>query len=188
MSKILVVAGHPEINTNSVGNKLIVEQLGEKLENVTIHKLGELYPDYKIDVEKEQKILMEHNVIVFQFPYFWYTVPALMKKWLDDVFVHGFSHGRTGDKLHGKKILFSITTGAPAEAYTHEGAMKHTVEDYLYLLDTFAEMTGMEKIGVVKTNGISYSTRANGLEPSDEVREKIDIHVNKVIEILKNNM
>ena len=185
MKKILVIAGHPDLNTDSVGNKLILEGLEKEISDITIHKLAELYPDYKFDIEKEQKLLVEHDIIVFQFPFFWYSLPALMKKWLDDVFTYGFSHGTSEGKLKGKKILFSLTTGAPAAAYTHEGLMRHTIDELLYPLDTVAVMTGMDKIGVVSTEGISYAARTNGLEASPEVAEKIKLHIDKVVEILK---
>lgn len=189
MKKILLVAGHPDINTDSVGNKLIVDGIEKKLEGkVTVHKLGELYPDFKIDVEKEQQILVDHDIIIFQFPFFWYTAPALMKKWFDDVFVYGFSHGTGGDKLHGKKVILSVTTGAPAAAYTHEGVMGHTIEELLYVIDTTIKMTGMEKIGLVKTSGISYTARANGLHPTPEVEALLEKHIDGVVEILNENL
>ncbi len=66
--------------------------------NITVNQLYEEYPDFKIDVAKEQKLLLEHDNIVFQFPLYWYSFPAIMKQWLD----YGFSHGIGGDKLKCK--------------------------------------------------------------------------------------
>lgn len=80
-------------------------------------------------------------MIVLQFPFSWYSVPGLMKLWIDEVFVHGFAHGSTA-KLGGKKLIVSFTTGAPATLYQKDGFFKHSVEDYLPQFKTFAALCG----------------------------------------------
>ncbi|MEH8026365.1 NAD(P)H-dependent oxidoreductase [Gallibacterium anatis] len=62
----------------------------------------------------EQNRLMQADTIVLQFPFYWYSYPALLKKWVDEVFVYSFAHGSTGDKVKGKKLVMSFTTGAAA--------------------------------------------------------------------------
>ena len=51
------------------------------------------HPNYQIDVTAEQAKLVKADVIVWQFPVNWYSLPALLKKWLDNVFSHGFAYG-----------------------------------------------------------------------------------------------
>jgi putative NADPH-quinone reductase len=86
MKKVLIVSGHPDIK-NSLANKAIFKDL-ENVENISINNLANKYPDYKIDVEKEQELLLSHDIIIFQFPFYWYSVPGIMKKWMDDVFTY----------------------------------------------------------------------------------------------------
>lgn len=120
--KTLIISGHSDLST-SVANKVILDELEKALPDAEIRKLNQLYPTANIDVEAEQKSLLAADLIVWQFPFWWYSLPWLMKKWLDEVFLHGFSHGSKA-KLGGKKLLVSFTTGAPAEAYTGgEGAI-----------------------------------------------------------------
>lgn len=83
----------------------------KQLADVEVRRLDELYPDYQIDVSAEQDALSRADVIVWQFPFYWYSTPALFKKWIDDVHTHGFAYGSTGNKLHGKKLIVSFTTG-----------------------------------------------------------------------------
>ena len=64
------------------------------MEGVRLHDLYEAYPDFLIDVEAEQALLLEHDVIVFQHPVYWYSSPAILKEWQDLVLEHGFAYGR----------------------------------------------------------------------------------------------
>ena len=75
----------------------------------------------RIDTAAEQQKLVAADVIVLQFPMFWFSMPSLLERWMECTFLHGFAHGSTGDKLRGKKLVISYTTGAPAEAFTAAG-------------------------------------------------------------------
>ncbi|MBQ6111487.1 MAG: NAD(P)H-dependent oxidoreductase, partial [Synergistaceae bacterium] len=101
MSKILIVSGHTDLKNNSFANKIILGRLNEILPEAEYVYLDSEYPDFRFDVEKEQNRLRSADIIVMQFPFFWYGVPSLMHKWMEDVFVHGFSHGSKGKALTG---------------------------------------------------------------------------------------
>ncbi len=66
-----------------------------------------------------------------------------MKKWIEDVFVHGFSHGSTGDKVQGKKLILSFTSGAPESMYQYGEGQSYLIEDFLPPLKQFANLCGM---------------------------------------------
>lgn len=127
MNSVLIISGHPDLD-HSVANREILNQLEKALPQAEIVRLDLVYPNYQIDVAAEQNRLLNADTIVLQFPFYWYSYPALLKKWVDDVFVYGFAHGSTGGKLAGKKLLISFTTGAAAEQYQPDGAMHHTVD------------------------------------------------------------
>lgn len=162
---VLVVSGHPRLDDDSVANKAIVEELA-KLDGYTIDRLDALYPGFDFDVEAEQAKLVAADVIVLQYPVFWYAMPALLQKWMEDVFLHGFSHGSRGKALVGKRLVVSMTIGAPEEAYG-EGAAVH-VDDLLIPAKGACALTGMEFAGFEHTFGVSYASRVD-----DAAREKI---------------
>lgn len=103
----------------------------EKQEGVTVHRVYEAYPEEKIDVATEQKLLAEHDRIVLQFPFYWYSSPSLLKQWEDDVLTYGWAFGNKGDKLHGKELLIAVTTGVDKVGYSPEGSVKYTVPELL---------------------------------------------------------
>lgn len=115
MKNILIVSGHTDLH-DSVANKKILDMLAEQLPASRQALLSELYPDFAIDAAAEQEKLLWADVIVLQFPVFWFSAPSILHRWMEQTFLHGFSHGSTGDKLRGKKLVLSYTTGAPAEA------------------------------------------------------------------------
>ncbi|WP_198344782.1 NAD(P)H-dependent oxidoreductase [Neisseria chenwenguii] len=96
---ILIVSGHPDLQHGPFANKAVMDTLEAQLPEAAGNYLDRAAPDFKFDVPAEQEKLMVADVIVLQFPLFWYGVPALMKKWIEDVFVHGFSHSSTVDKV-----------------------------------------------------------------------------------------
>ena len=155
--KTLLIAGHPDLK-NSIVNATILEEVAKALPTVTIRRLCEITPDGKFDIAAEQAALLEADLVVWQFPYHWYSLPWLMKKWLDDVWVHGFAHGSKG-RLVGKKLLVSFTTGAPEAAYTGgEGALA----DINHLVEAFSATAALCKLdyqGAMWLNGVSYASR-----------------------------
>jgi len=84
---------------------------------VTIHDLYERYPDERIDVKREQDLLLAHDRIVFQFPFYWYSTPPLLKKWMDEVFTYGWAYGPGGNALHDKELVLAISIGGPEHSY-----------------------------------------------------------------------
>lgn len=175
MKNILIVSGHTDLN-NSVANKKILQELSKRLPNAEIDYLSELYSDYKIDVEQEQNKLLKADIIVLQYPVFWYSMPSLLEKWMEETFKHGFSHGSTGDKLKGKKVIISLTTGAPEEVYEN-------IDEFLNPIKASCKLCQMEYVGSIVTYGVSYQIRN---EKGKEIEEKAINHANRLIEMINN--
>jgi len=138
--KTLVLVFHPNLN-DSRANKRLAEEM-EKQANVTVRRVYEAYPDEMIDVAAEQRLLEEHDRIVLQFPFYWYSTPSLLKKWEDAVLAYGWAFGTNGDKLHGKELLIAVTTGGPQESYTPDGNNKYTVTELLRPLQATSNLIG----------------------------------------------
>ena len=156
MKNVLIVLGHRDSDDDSVANKQIMEDLKDLLPDAEVSILDKLYPDYEIDVKSEQEKLEKADIIVLQFPLFWYGMPSIMNKWMEDTFEHGWSHGSTGDKLQGKKLIASFTAGAPEELYQKDGIMGYEIEEYLPPIKSMCGLCGMEFIDYVFTGGVSF--------------------------------
>ena len=81
--KVLVVSGHPDLKNDSLANKMILKEIKKLYPEVELDILSNLYPDYQINVTAEQEKLHRADVIVFQYPLYWYMTPSLMNKWID---------------------------------------------------------------------------------------------------------
>ena len=94
MKNVLIISGHPDLKGDSFANKIILADLAEQLPSAVIDDLSALYPDYRIDVPTEQDKLRNADIIVLQFPIFWYSMPALLAKWMEETRAVLY-HGRT---------------------------------------------------------------------------------------------
>lgn len=128
MNKTLVVVIHPDMEGSKV-NKRWVEELSKDNARYTVHDLYMEYPDGKIDVAREQALLLAHDSIVFQFPFYWFNCPPLFKAWLDEVLLHGWAYGsKSGYQLQGKKIALAISAGVDEEEYQAGARYKYTMQ------------------------------------------------------------
>lgn len=138
--KTLVYVAHPNMSASKV-NRAWRDAIQES--GVTLRELSTLYPDGTLDVPKEQQLLLEHNRIVFQHPFYWYSVPPILKKYFDDVLTYGFAYGEGGDKLAGKEWIEAITCGGPEAAYRAGGYNRFTVHELLRPIEATANLCQM---------------------------------------------
>ena len=109
---ILIIYAHP-YPTYSHANSCMLEQVSS-IPNVNIHSLYDVYPDFTIDVAIEQHLLSEARLVIIQHPMQWYSMPPLLKLWMDKVLTHGWAYGHNGHQLQGKSLLWAVTTGGAA--------------------------------------------------------------------------
>jgi len=114
-----------------------------KVEGITFHDLYESYPDFDIDLDREQELLLQHDVIVFQHPFYWYSCPAILKQWEDLVLEHGWAYGRGGTKLSGKILFNAITAGGREEIYQESGYNRFTIKQLLVPFEQTAQLCKM---------------------------------------------
>lgn len=141
-NRILVLFAHPALEKSWVNRQLIRAIHG--IDSITIHDLYERYPTFHIDVKHEQKLLLEHDIIVFQHPFYWYSSPAILKEWQDLVLEYGFAYGQGGTALKGKRFLSAITTGGSEKAYCRRGHNYFTIRELLAPFEQTARLCGME--------------------------------------------
>ncbi|MBK1660942.1 glutathione-regulated potassium-efflux system oxidoreductase KefF [Paracraurococcus ruber] len=139
--RILLILAHPAQRRSRVNAAL--RAAAAELEGTTLHDLYEAYPDFMIDVDREQALLLEHDTVVFQHPLYWYSCPAILKEWLDLVLEHGFAYGRAGTKLSGKGWMTAISTGGTGHAYSPDGLNRHSIHDFLRPFEATARLCHM---------------------------------------------
>jgi len=139
--KVLILFAHPRFERSAI-NSVLVNQI-PSVPEITFHDLYEKYPDFNIDVEYEKKLLSEHQVIIWQHPFYWYSAPPLLKQWIDLVLGFGWAYGPGGGALQGKFVLNSITSGGQRSAYSKEGHNRFTVRELLSPFDQTAMLCKM---------------------------------------------
>ena len=150
--RTLVLLAHPDLAGSRVNARLA--DAVRDLEGVTIHDLAAAYPDGRIDVAREQQLLLEHDVIVWQFPWHWYSVPGVLKAWMDQVLTYGFAYGTEGTKLRGKTLQVVTSTGGPEASYVEGGYNRFTMEQLMRPLDATAWLCGMPMAEPMVLHGV----------------------------------
>ncbi len=140
-SKVLLLFAHPSLDRSEVNVDLL--KASRNLEGVTVVDLYAEYPDYRIDIEREQQRLRDHDALVFMFPLYWYSTPALLKEWQDLVLEYGFAYGAEGNALRDKVFMCAITAGGSESAYRAEGYNHFTLRQLLTPLEQTANLVGM---------------------------------------------
>jgi glutathione-regulated potassium-efflux system ancillary protein KefG len=164
---VLVVFAHPRLEASVVQRRLLDGIRG--LDRITIHDLYYSYPDFHIDIEAEKARILQHDYIILQHPFYWYSVPAIIKEWLDLVLEFNWAYGPGGDALQGKFLMSVLSTGGDEHAYRAGGRNRFPIESFLAPLNQTAHLCGM---GWLKPF-IVYSGRR--LSPS-ELMEKANAY------------
>lgn len=175
----LIILGHPNIE-QSLANKTIIKELEQSDLEIEIRNIAHLYPDYKIDSKAEQEALLRHENIVFQYPLYWYNMPAILKLWFDMVLEYQFAYGSKGDKLKGKNFIPSFTVGAPESEYHTLGEHHFRVYEFCKNLEQTAYYTQMNFVEPFYFHGTSI----NAGYTEEDVKEKAREQAKKLINLL----
>lgn len=160
-----------EMNFNPVASKHDFENLNEHeyfnyaLEQRNAFKQNTLSPDIQVEIEKVQRA----DLVLFTFPLYWTSVPAILKGWIDRVFISGLFYGGKRFYNHGgmvgKKAMLCLTLGGRDHMFG-EGSVHGSIEQYLSSIHRGSlAYTGFEVLPPFIAYHVPYIT--------DEEREKI---------------
>lgn len=141
MSRPLVYYAHPGHKYSHVNRYMA--RAAAAVDGVTFVDLYRDYPRFDINVNVEQQRLLDHDVVLFQFPLFWYSTPSIIKEWEDLVLEHGFAYGHDGDRLAGKRMMLVVSGAGPKDAYTHAGYQHFPIRTFLTPLEQTARLCKM---------------------------------------------
>ncbi len=142
MPRLLVLFAHPRLEKSRVNRALLLRLPQHR--HITFHDLYEHYPDFNIDIRREQALIAAHDILVLHHPFFWYSVPPLLKQYIDLVYSFGWAYGPGGTALKDKHCFHVLTSGGNEQAYTPGGFHGHTLNDFLLPLKRTATLCGMK--------------------------------------------
>ncbi len=123
--KTLVIVSHSDIQESS--SQKFLKDSFPLSDAIIYHHLESIYSFDEINVKKEQELLTNYQRIIFQFPFYWYSAPAMLKHWLDEVLTEGFAYGPNRFPLKGKELGLVMTIGVSEKEYQVGGREGFTI-------------------------------------------------------------
>jgi len=160
MPEIVVLVAHPQMEQSRVNRALLAAAQALPPERAAVRDLYALYPDYLIDVAAEQALLAEAKLVVWQHPIHWYSMPALMKLWVDEVLSFGWAYGPDGTALRGKDLWLVASTGGPESSYRPDSYNRYFFDAFLPPYDQTAALCGMRMLPPMLLHGAHRVTEA----------------------------
>jgi len=143
MADVLVLVAHPDLARSRVNRALAAHARGLPAGDVEVRDLYALYPDFDIDVRAEQAALAAARAVVWVHPVQWYSMPALMKLWVDEVLAFRWAYGPGGQALAGKCLWLVVSAGGTEASYRDSGSNGHAFGQFLPAYQQTAELAGM---------------------------------------------
>ena len=122
--------------------------------------------------------LLAADLLVLSFPMWWFSLPAILKGWMDRVFVMGAvfggDYGLFGDAaLAGRRALLLFTTGGSNEAFRPGGTLG-SMDDFLFHIHRgMLEFVGFKVLDPVVTYGPAHMTDQERAVALDAVRDSV---------------
>lgn len=132
--KTLVIVAHPQIESSAT--QAFFKMATRKDDNITWHEL-----EYPFDIDQEHRLLVAADRIIFQFPMYWYSAPAILKQWLDEVWNAALTSGRL---VKGKELGIVVTVAHAASAFMPGASQQFTIAELLRPYQALAHATGMK--------------------------------------------
>jgi glutathione-regulated potassium-efflux system ancillary protein KefF len=154
---VLVIVAHPQMEHSRINRRLMhaakKRQRQDGAPSLLVRDLYHLYPDYLIDVAAEQALVAKASLVVWQHPIHWYSMPPLMKLWLDDVLSFGWAYGPGGTALQGKDLWLVASTGGPDDSYRPDSYNRYFFEAFLPPYEQTAALCGMRFLPPLMLHG-----------------------------------
>ena len=154
---VLVITAHPQMEQSRI-NRRLMQRARAAGGDVVVRDLYALYPDYLIDVEAEQQALAGARLVVWQHPIHWYSMPPLMKLWVDDVLTFGWAYGPGGTALREKDLWLVATTGGPEDSYRPDSYNRYFFDAFLPPYEQTAALCGMRFLPPLILHGAHKSS------------------------------
>lgn len=124
VSDLYAMGFNPVANGNDFTDRRFPDALQYDREQKQASQRHGFVDDIQVEIDK----LMRSDLLILQFPLWWFSVPAIMKGWIDRVFANGTVYGAGGKRfdqggLKGRKAMLSFTTGCFPEMMACDGLL-----------------------------------------------------------------
>lgn len=154
--RILIIGAHPALYRSKF-HQQILRVIGG-LEGITYHDLYEEYPKFIINHEKEKKLLVSYDVIIFQHSLYWYSAPALLKEWMDVVLIYDDLNDGAQSLLRGKFWMSAISIGSPLEDFSRHGVHGYSLTEFMRPFEQTAKLCQMQWLPPFVGSGLKTAT------------------------------
>ena len=131
------------------------------------------------DIEKEMAKMEVCDLMIWQFPLWWFSVPAILKGWVDRVFAMGriydHDHLFANGKLKGKKAMLSLTVGGDESIYMKDGFLGDINAILRPIHRGILEFVGFD---ILKPHIIYAPVRMSPQERADELKRYCERLIN----------
>ncbi|GAB4402209.1 MAG: NAD(P)H-dependent oxidoreductase [Microscillaceae bacterium] len=172
---------HPRFE-DSRANRALWERAAE-VEGLSRRDMYEIYPDFNVDVEAEKEWLRQHDIVVWQHPFYWYSCPPLMKQWLDLVLEFNWAYGPKGEALRGKWAMNVLTSGGTFEVYQADGRNRFTYREFLRPFEQTAQLCGMAYLPPFVVPGASRLSAPAREQYAEQYRQLLQALQTQPVEI-----
>ena len=178
-AKVLVIVAHPQLEQSRANRRLMraastaAAATGAAGSRIEVRDLYALYPDYLIDIAAEQTALTDARLVVWQHPIHWYSMPPLMKLWVDDVLAFGWAYGPDGTALRNKDLWLVATTGGPEDSYRPDSYNRYFFDAFLPPYEQTAALCGMRFLPPLMLHGAHKSSEAEILSHAKLYAERL---------------
>lgn len=159
INKILILFAHPRFEQSRT-NQILVDAIPDS-PHITFHDLYEHYADFNVDIEKEKKLLTDHEIIIWHYPLYWYSCPALLKQWIDMVLEYAWAYGPGGTALEGKLVFNVFTSGGPRETYRREGRNLFSIQEFFAPFEQTVKLCHMQYLPPFAVQGTHRLSEAD---------------------------
>ncbi len=135
---------------------------------------------FSSEIENEMKQLEIADVLIFNFPLWWFGMPAILKGWVDRVLAYGFAYGGQygmgpNGRFAGKKAFLNVTTGSPESLYQENNGHHRTIDDILLNINKgILELVGFE----VLPSHVSFGVSRISQEEREKMLNKYEVYLN----------
>ena len=155
--RVLVIVAHPNLAGASRVHKRWTAELSKHPDEFVIHDLYTEIPREQhglvtldeATTETERALILKHKRIVYQFPVYWYSCPALLRTWIDSVYGFGWAYGgeqavpgESGRALAGKRFACAVSAGDVEGNYCAEGTVGFTIDEIIVPFRATANYVG----------------------------------------------
>lgn len=140
VSDLYAMNFNPVVQMSEFPQRANPEHFHLQREQINAAKTGTIAPD----VAAEQAKLVWADLVIFQFPLWWGSMPAIMKGWIDRVFAVGTIYGRDTFAAEGRKALLSVTASDHGDYAAGAASVKAELSHILNNMFKYSKLETVE--------------------------------------------